>query len=225
MSTPSEPGAPGGPELLLVADAASWRAWLNDNHRTPAGVWLVLAKQGATDPTSLNHAQALDEALCHGWIDGQVKRRDDATFVQRFTPRRDRSIWSQRNIGHIERLEHEGRMHPSGLAEVERAKVDGRWEAAYAGPASIEIPPDVADALAAAPGARAMFDVLTSQNRYAILFRLTGIKRPEARARRIAQYVAMLERGETIYPQRAQRPDPDGPGSGWGDTGPGKSAT
>jgi uncharacterized protein YdeI (YjbR/CyaY-like superfamily) len=165
-------------------------------------VWLVLAKKGTTEPTSLTYEQALDEALCHGWIDGLLKRRDERTFRQRFTPRRARSSWSKRNVGHVERLQREGRMHAAGVAEVERAKADGRWELAYAGQASIQVPDDLASALAAEPRARAMFEILTSQNRYAVLYRIDAAKRPATRARRIEQYVAMLSRGETLHPQR-----------------------
>jgi uncharacterized protein YdeI (YjbR/CyaY-like superfamily) len=187
---------------LTVADAAAWRAWLAQHHDDPAGVWLVLAKKDTTQPTSLTYEQALEEALCHGWIDGQIRRRDERTFRQRFTPRRARSAWSKRNVGHVERLLREGRMHAAGIAHVERAKADGRWEAAYAGSASIEVPPDLAEALAAEPGAMAMFEILTSQNRYAVLYRIDTAKRPDTRARRIEQYVAMLGRGETIYPQK-----------------------
>jgi uncharacterized protein YdeI (YjbR/CyaY-like superfamily) len=194
-------------EQLLVPDAAAWREWLIERHAMPSGVWLVLAKKGTTSPTTLSYDQALEQALCFGWIDGQVKRRDEATFQQRFTPRRPRSIWSRNNVENIARLQREGLMHPAGQAAVERAKADGRWEAAYAGPGTIEVPADLTEALAASPDAAAMFDVLTSQNRYAILFRLTGIKRADTRARRIIDYVGMLERGETIYPQRAQRRD------------------
>jgi uncharacterized protein YdeI (YjbR/CyaY-like superfamily) len=115
------------PAELIVADAAGWRAWLAAHVEEQAGVWLVLAKKGTTEPTSVTYDQALDEALAHGWIDGLVGRRDDATYRQRFTPRRRRSNWSARNAGRVERLSDEGRMHPSGIAEVERAKADGRW--------------------------------------------------------------------------------------------------
>ena len=186
---------------LIVRDAAAWRAWLAEHHAEPDGVWLVLAKKGTVEPTSLGYDDALEEALCHGWIDGQVKRRDERTYRQRFTPRRSRSQWSKRNVGLAERLLAEGRMHPAGIAEIERAKADGRWEAAYAGPAAIDVPADLAAALDAEPRARALFDVLTGQNRYAILYRVTTAKRPETRARRIDRYVAMLARGETPYPQ------------------------
>ena len=186
---------------LIVSDAAAWRDWLGENHSDPAGVWLVLAKKGTEKPTSLTYDLALEEALCHGWIDGQARRRDDATYRQRFTPRRKRSAWSKRNTGIVERLRAEGRMHPAGHAEVERAKADGRWEAAYAGPATIEVPPDLTEALAAQPKAQAMFETLNSQNRYAILYRIATAKRADTRARRIGEFVAMLARGETVYPQ------------------------
>jgi len=187
---------------LIVPDAAAWREWLGEHHTEPAGVWLVLAKKGTTRPTSLTYDEALDEALCHGWIDGQVLRRDDATYQQRFTPRRARSPWSKRNIGIVARLASEGRMRPSGLAEVERAQADGRWDAAYAGPASVEVPDDLTSALAAEPAARAWFDVLSARNRYAVLYRIQDAKRPQTRARRIEQFVAALARGETPYPQK-----------------------
>jgi uncharacterized protein YdeI (YjbR/CyaY-like superfamily) len=193
------------PPELIVRDAAAWRTWLAKHHGDPAGVWLVLAKRGTEKPTSLTYGQALEEALCHGWIDGQVRRRDETTYRQRFTPRRRHSGWSKRNTGIAERLLAEGRMHPAGVAEVERAKTDGRWDAAYAGPADIDVPSDLADALAAEPKAQAMFATLNSQNRYAVLYRIETAKRPETRARRIGQFVAMLARGETVYPQRSSR--------------------
>jgi uncharacterized protein YdeI (YjbR/CyaY-like superfamily) len=186
---------------LIVRDAAAWREWLGENHADPTGVWLVLAKKGTEKPTSLTYDQALEEALCHGWIDGQARRRDEATYRQRFTPRRKRSAWSRRNTGIAERLRAEGRMHPAGHAEVARAKADGRWEAAYAGPATIEVPPDLTEALAAEPKALALFETLNSQNRYAILYRIATAKRADTRARRIGEFVAMLARGETVYPQ------------------------
>jgi uncharacterized protein YdeI (YjbR/CyaY-like superfamily) len=187
---------------LVVRDAAAWRRWLGKYQDEPDGVWLVLAKKGATKPTSLTYDQALDEALCHGWIDGQVGRRDETTYKQRFTPRRRRSAWSKRNTEKAERLLAEGRMYPAGVAEMERAKADGRWEAAYGGSAQIEVPPELLAALAAEPKAHAMFKALNSQNRYAILYRLTTAKRADTRTRRLEQFVAMLARGETIYPQK-----------------------
>ncbi len=164
----------------------------------------MLSKKGG-QVTSLTYAAALDEALCFGWIDGQVARRDEGSMRQRFTPRRARSAWSKRNVEHVARLAGEGRMTPAGHAAVDAAKADGRWEAAYAGSAAAEFPPDLASALAANPRAQAMWDVLTSQNRYAITYRIGQVKRPETRVRRIAEFVAMLERGETVHPQKRQR--------------------
>jgi len=192
---------------LIVTDVAAWRDWLGSHHADSPGVWLALAKKGTTEPTSLTYDQALDEALCHGWIDGQKGRRDDTTFKQRFTPRRSRSPWSKRNVGLAERLVEEGRMTPAGLAEVERARTDGRWAAAYSGQATIAVPADLAEALSASPRATAMFEILTSQNRYAVLYRIDTAKRADTRARRIEQFVAMLARGETPHPQKATLPD------------------
>ena len=187
---------------LIVPDAPTWRTWLHENHGSDGAIWLVLAKKGTTEPTSLTYAQALDEALCYGWIDGQAGVRDAATWRHVFSPRRARSRWSARNVGIVSRLRAEGRMQPPGEAEVERAQADGRWDAAYAGQASRELPSDLAAALRASPRARAMFDILTSQNRYAILFRVRAAKQPATRARRIEQFVAMLARGETVHPQK-----------------------
>jgi uncharacterized protein YdeI (YjbR/CyaY-like superfamily) len=187
---------------LTVADATAWRAWLGEHHNDPAGVWLVLAKKGTVDPTSLTYDQALDEALCHGWIDGQTRRLDESTYRQRFTPRRAQSPWSKRNVEMVKRLVAEGKMQTAGTAAVERAKADGRWKAAYAGQATIEVPADLRAALAAEPRAQAMFEILTSQNRYAVLYRIQNAKRADTRERRIAQFVAMLSRGETLHPQR-----------------------
>jgi uncharacterized protein YdeI (YjbR/CyaY-like superfamily) len=144
----------------------------------------------------------LEEALCYGWIDGQVRRRDAGSYKQRFTPRRPRSVWSKRNVDLAERLITEGRMQPAGNAAIEHARSDGRWQSAYAGPAAIEVPDDFAEALAAEPQAAAMFARLTSQNRYAILYRLATAKQSKTRSRRLAEFVAMLARGETIHPQR-----------------------
>jgi uncharacterized protein YdeI (YjbR/CyaY-like superfamily) len=199
---------PAQPPQLLLADAADWRTWLGWHHHEQDGVWLVLAKKGVSRPTSLSYDQALEEALCHGWIDGQVRRNDEHTYYQRFTPRRTRSPWSKRNVAIVERLQAEGRMHPAGLAAVAAAKADGRWEIAYAGPATIEVPADLIAALRAEPRAEAMFEILTSQNRYAVLYRIAGARRKETRARQIERFVAMLARGETPYPQkRALRDD------------------
>lgn len=186
----------------IVSDAGAWREWLGSHHAASDGVWLVLAKKGVTAPTSLSYDEALEEALCHGWIDGQRVARDENTYSQRFTPRRSRSNWSLRNVGIVERLQREGRMHPAGMAEVRRAQTDGRWEAAYGESAAQEVPADLAAALAAEPPARAMFDILTNRNRLAILYRLYAARRAETRARWIERYVGQLARGETVYPQK-----------------------
>ena len=190
---------------LTVVDGVAWRAWLQDHHGADRGVWLTLAKKGAAEPTSLTYQQALEEALCYGWIDGQVRGGDERSYRQRFTPRGPRSAWSKRNVATAERLIAEGRMQSSGLAAVERAKANGRWDAAYAGPANIEVPADLAAALDARPAARQMFQSLNGRNRYAVLYRIETAKRAETRSRRIEQFVDMLERGETIYPQPRQR--------------------
>jgi uncharacterized protein YdeI (YjbR/CyaY-like superfamily) len=186
---------------LIVADAAAWRAWLDANEDTSDGVWLVLAKKGTTTPTSLSYDQALLEALCSGWIDGQVKGNDEATFYQRFTPRRKASLWSQRNIGLVEALIAEGRMRPRGQAEIDRAQADGRWDRAYAGPATVQVPEDLAAALAASPAAAETFAKLKGQNRYAVLHRIITAPSATSRANRLAKLIGMLERGETPYPQ------------------------
>jgi len=187
---------------LVVKTLAAWRKWLGANHAKSLGVWLVFAKKGTTSPTSLKYDEALEVALAHGWIDGQGHGRDEGTYAMRFTPRRSRSIWSKRNTIIAERLIREGLMQAAGLAEIERAKADGRWAAAYEGPATIDVPKDLADALKARRKAQAMFAILTAQNRYAVLYRIHGAKKPETRARRIAQFVDMLARGETVYAQR-----------------------
>ncbi|MGW5237608.1 YdeI/OmpD-associated family protein [Monashia sp. NPDC004114] len=192
---------------LTVADSAAWRVWLREHHGDDRGVWLTLARKGAAAPTSLTYDEALEEALCQGWIDGQVRGGDKHSYRQRFTPRTPRSGWSKRNVAIAERLIAEGRMQASGLAAVERARADGRWEAAYSGPASIEVPTDLAAALDSHPAARTMFQNLNSRNRYAILYRIETAKRAETRSRRIEQFVAMLERGETIYPTTRDQGD------------------
>ncbi|MFI7675297.1 YdeI family protein [Actinophytocola sp. NPDC049390] len=184
------------PEMTF-ADQAAFAAWLADNAET-TGVWLRIAKKG-TGIESVDHDGALAEALRHGWIDGTARRVDDQWFVQKFTPRTKRSRWSKINRAAAERLIAEGRMFPRGLREVEAAKADGRWEAAYASSSTSTVPDDLAAALAASPKAEAFFQTLTSQNRYAILYRVEEAKRPETRARRIEKFVGMLERGETLH--------------------------
>jgi len=189
------------PEPFVVADAAAWRAWLDRHEGDSDGVWLVLAKKGTTEPTTLTYAEALDEALCSGWIDGQKRSLDAATFLQRFTPRRTASLWSERNIGLVAALTADGRMRPRGQAEIDRAKADGRWERAYAGASSAQVPDDLAAALSVSPSAAALFATLNGTNRYAVLHRIMTASNATTRANRLAKLVTMLERGETPYPQ------------------------
>ncbi len=194
---------------LVVADAAALRAWLVEHHETSPGVRLVLGKAGGS-VTTMTWETAVEELLCVGWIDGQAGKRDDESWTIRVTPRRPKGMWSARNVGLVEKLEAEGRMLPAGRAQVDAARADGRWEEAYAGPATAEVPDDLAAAIAADPAAQAMFDVLTKTNRYAMIHRLLTVKRAETRVRKIGEFVEMLARGETPYPQKA-RPEP-GPG-------------
>ena len=188
---------------LLLPDTDAWRAWLQTHHASSPGVWLRLAKKGTAEPTALGYGEALDEAVCHGWIDGQVRRFDALTYVQRFTPRRPRSAWSQNNVARVQRLREEGRLRAGGLAAFESALADGRIDAAYPGQARIEVPDDLLAALERG-GALDIFTALSSQNRYAILLRVSQAKRADTRARRIERFVAMLRRGETIHPQKAR---------------------
>lgn len=188
-------------DLLTVPDRAAWRAWLDAHEESSDGVWLVLAKKGTTDPTSLTYAEALDEALCSGWIDGQTASIDERVFRRRFTPRRRASLWSERNIGLVATLTAEGRMRPAGLREVERAQADGRWERAYAGQASAAEPEDLLAALAASPAAAATFATLSKVNRYAVIHRVSTAPNATVRANRLAKLVAMLERGEAPHPR------------------------
>lgn len=181
------------------ANAASWTRWLERHHASAAGVWLRIAKKDS-GIASIDHPAALEEALCWGWIDGQRKSDDAQYFLQRFTPRTRRSIWSQINRAKVLKLIDEGRMQPAGLAEIERAKADGRWDAAYEGVAAATVPPDLQAALDTNKKAAKFFATLDSRNRFAVLFRTQGAKKPETRARRIAQFVEMLAKGEKIHP-------------------------
>ncbi|RFA10163.1 bacteriocin-protection protein [Subtercola boreus] len=194
-----EQGGAGAREIVYCDDAEAWRAWLEQNASSSDGIRLAIAKKGGAHE-SVTYAEALDEALCVGWIDGQKNRLDEHHFLQNFGPRRARSIWSQINRDKALALIAANRMRPAGLAEVERAQADGRWERAYAGSKTIEVPDDLASALLQSPDAAAFFETLSSVNRYAILFRIGSVKRAETRARKIEQYVQMLERGETLYP-------------------------
>jgi uncharacterized protein YdeI (YjbR/CyaY-like superfamily) len=184
--------------VLPFPSQAEWESWLEENHADAAGLWLKIAKK-ASGIETVTHAEALDAALCFGWIDGQRGRLDDEWFLQRFTPRRARSRWSQINREKVERLIADGRMRPAGLREIERAKADGRWDAAYASQSTIEVPDDLQQALDANPAAKEFFATLSGSNRYAVLYRIHDAKRAETRTRRIEKFVAMLARGETIH--------------------------
>jgi uncharacterized protein YdeI (YjbR/CyaY-like superfamily) len=184
--------------ILEFDDAAAWARWLEAEHDTSPGVWIKIAKK-ASGIASVTHAQALDEALCYGWIDGQRDPHDETYFLQRFTPRRARSKWSQVNRDKVTRLIEEGRMKPAGLAQVEAAKRDGRWEAAYPPQSSQAVPEDFQKALDEDPAAKEFFATLTGARRYSFIYRIHDAKRPETRARRIKEFVAMLAEGRTHH--------------------------
>jgi len=188
-------------EERRFGSAAEWRAWLAANNRTSPGVWLLIAKR-ASGATTVTYREAVDEALCFGWIDGQRTTRDDRYFRQRFTPRTRRSPWSRINTERVTRLIRAKKMRAAGMREVEAAKADGRWATAYAGQASAVVPDDLRAALDASPTAAALFARLDSRNRYAILYRVGAAKKPETRAKKIAGFVSDLEAGTTPYPQR-----------------------
>lgn len=188
-------------EILHCVDEATWQSWLEENYDSSTGVSLAIAKKDSAH-SSVNYAEALDVALCFGWIDGQRNRLDDDHFLQNFGPRRPRSMWSQINRDKVAALTRAGRMTDAGQREIDRAQADGRWDAAYAAQSTTELPADFAAAIEASATASAFFATLTKQNRFALIFRTNNVKRAETRARKIAEYVAMLERGETIYPQR-----------------------
>jgi uncharacterized protein YdeI (YjbR/CyaY-like superfamily) len=181
----------------LFADSAALEAWLEENEDAD-GVWLKIAKKGAPEP-SVTYGEALEVALCFGWIDSQKRGLDETHFLQRFTPRRPRGRWSKINREKAEALIGAGRMRPAGLAEVEAAKADGRWEAAYEGQKSAKVPLDLQRELDANPPAAKFFNSLDGANRYAILYRLDEAKKPETRERRLRKFVGMLERGETLH--------------------------
>jgi len=188
----------GGLPVVSFASAADWDRWLTEPGRA-AGVWLRIAKKGA-GVASVSYAEAVEVAIRHGWIDGQKAPLDDRFWLQKFTPRRPRSRWSERNRDIAVRLVEDGRMTPAGLAEVEAARADGRWERAYAPASTATVPDDLREALDATPKAAEAFDALDGANRYAILYRVQDARRPETRARRIATFVEMLARGERLHP-------------------------
>jgi uncharacterized protein YdeI (YjbR/CyaY-like superfamily) len=179
-------------------DAKAWEAWLAKNHKAADGIWVRLAKK-ASGIKSITYPEALEVALCYGWIDGLKRPESATTWLQRFTPRRRRSIWSEINRNKALGLIAGGRMMPAGLEEVERAKRDGRWDAAYASPKSATMPPDFQKELKRHPKAEAFFKTLSRTNSYAIMWRIQTAKKPETRARRIATYIEMLEKGDTIH--------------------------
>jgi uncharacterized protein YdeI (YjbR/CyaY-like superfamily) len=183
--------------ILQFDDPAAWAEWLDHNPGSQ-GAWLKLAKKGS-GVTTVTYGEALEEALCYGWIDGQVSRHDETFYLQRFTPRRARSKWSANNRDKVERLIAEGRMKPAGLKAIEAAKADGRWDAAYPAQSEATVPDDLQQALDRNPEAKAFFETLSSQNRYAILLRVHDAKRPETRAKRIAQFVTMLAEHRTFH--------------------------
>jgi uncharacterized protein YdeI (YjbR/CyaY-like superfamily) len=186
--------------IEAFASADEWETWLAGQHQTAPGLWMKIAKKDA-GPRTVSYPEAVVVALCFGWIDGQKRALDDTHWLQKFTPRRVRSKWSRINRDKALELIDAGRMRPAGLREVELAKADGRWDAAYAGSRTIDVPPDLAEALAADAAARAFFETLSSANRFAVLYRINDAKRAETRARRIAAFVAMLADGKTPHPQ------------------------
>ena len=188
----------GNLPILGFADAAAFAGWLGGQSKCTPGLWLKLAKQGSGIP-SLSRAEAIDVALCHGWIDGQLGRYDDQCWLIRFTPRKARSKWSEVNRGRAMELIDAGRMVAAGLAEIEAAKADGRWDAAYAPASRATVPPDLQAALDANVKAARFFATLTGANRYAVLYRIGAVKKAETRTRKIESFVAMLERGETLH--------------------------
>lgn len=185
--------------IVLFADRTAFREWLSAHHASQRGLWLRIAK-AASPLQSVTYAEALDLALCFGWIDGQKRSYDEESFLQKFTPRQKRSPWSKRNRDHVARLIAAREMHPAGLAAVEAAKADGRWDRAYDSPGTVTVPDDLEAALDEHPEARAFFETLKGANRYAILYRIQTAIKPETRARRIAEFVAMLQRRETLHP-------------------------
>jgi uncharacterized protein YdeI (YjbR/CyaY-like superfamily) len=189
---------PGDPVKFFATDAAFER-WLAKHHNTSSVIWVKYAKK-RSGVKSIDWSGAVDVALCYGWIDGQSKSLDETYVLQRFTPRRKRSKWSKLNCERVARLTTDGRMRPAGLAEVERAKADGRWDAAYDPPSAAIVPDDLAAALAKSPAARRFFETLNAPNRYALLHRIHDAKKPETRARRIETFIEMLKRGEKLYP-------------------------
>jgi uncharacterized protein YdeI (YjbR/CyaY-like superfamily) len=185
--------------VLRFGSADAWRQWLATDGATSPGAWLKIARKGTAEPT-VSYQEALEVALCFGWIDGQKGSLDDAHWLQRFTPRKPGSRWSRRNTQQADELIAAGRMQPAGLREVELAKADGRWQQAYAGQRDAVVPDDLRRALDANQAAAEFFETISSVNRFAILYRIQAVKRPDTRARKIEQYVQMLAEHKTIHP-------------------------
>lgn len=185
-------------------DARSFYEWLGDNHEKADEVWIRIYKVASGVP-SITPKEAIDVVLCWGWIDGIRKSLDEKSFLQRYTPRGRKSIWSRINVDNVERLMGEGRMTEHGLAHVEAAKADGRWQRAYASGKDMKIPGDLMAAIEAEPKAKAMFETLNAQNRFALAFRIHNVKTEAGRRKKIESFVAMLKRGETIYPQKSKQ--------------------
>ena len=187
------------PPTLPFSSQAAWRTWLEHNHSLESGIWLQFYKKGSGTP-SVNYAQALDEALCFGWIDGQLKRGDENFYLQKFTPRRKRSLWSKRNIAHVSRLVQDGKMAPQGWKEVEAAKSDGRWDNSYDSPGNMTIPVDLLMELSKDPDNLAFFESLSRTNKYAITWRLQSARKPEIREKRLKLILEMMAKGEKFHP-------------------------
>ena len=196
---------PTDPPTLLKSDKA-FESWLKQHHATSPGLWLKIAKRCAIEP-SVSYLEAVEIALCWGWIDSQKKGLDAYYFLQRFTPRRARSVWSNVNVDKVSALIKEGRMQAPGLAQVEAAKADGRWAQAYDGARTSVVPEDLIAALEGAPTAKAFFSTINAANRYAVLWRIQTAVKAESRARRIAQLVEMLARGETVHSNKPKPKD------------------
>jgi len=196
--------APAGLPVKRFASRSAWQAWLAKNHETSSGLWVELAKKGS-GLRSVSRAEALEDALCYGWIDGQAASVDSERWRQRFTPRQPRSKWSKINCAAVERLHAEGRLASAGVRAMQAAKQDGRWEAAYASPRTMSVPEDLQTALLERPRARRAFEQLDGQNRYAILYRLHDAKKVDTRQRRLTEFIRMLEAGETLQPRKPRR--------------------
>ena len=188
--------------VLFFANGEQWREWLHQHHAQPSGVWLQLAKKAAKIK-SVTYDEALDVALCYGWIDGQLRPRDAEYYIQKFTPRRAKSVWSKRNVAKVAALTKAGLMQPSGIAEIEAAKKDGRWQQAYDSPSNMTVPADFQAALDQNPAAKAMFATLNKTNAYSFLWRIQTAKKSETRQARIAQFVQMLQEGKTFHPSKS----------------------